>query len=144
MEVSNAIEEQVDGILSQAGAQCLTVTTQFGRIDLGAARCGTDFIWGEHSGAEVIIPHSQIHFVQGGSPPAMEDLSLLDYLEAQRLPVRLRFNSQGAASSCWLLTVAAPWLRISSASGVDWIPLAALEMARIESVVGAPSGGQRW
>lgn len=146
MEISTELEEQVAGHLSRVDLGSIIVVTAWEQFELIDPRCGQDFIFGEVDGSTVLIPLSRIRLLSGSTPPLQQDLSLEEFLSNQRMPVKIRYRIQGQVATCWMLNVMNPWLRISSVNGIAWLPLAAVEFARIEvaalGVVGLGGPGQ--
>ena len=133
MEVSTELAEQVDGLLSHASARTLTVTVDELRFQLMDARCGTDFIFGTHSGATYVIPLVAIRAAAGSVPPEQEEIKISEFLSAQKAPVRINYRAGGESVSSWLLNVNPPWLRLGTTSGVEWLPISAIDYARLET-----------
>jgi|GEM_PF-1026921 len=148
MEVSEELEELVDGALTQSNSRLWEVRAGGSTIFLADMRCGSDFVFGTEEGTPVILPIGVISSLSGGAPPPSESLSLSAFLSAQRVPIRIRYLSNGQSHSCWLLNVVEPWLRIGTATGVEWLPIAAMEFARLELDLACGAersrGGVRW
>lgn len=144
MDVFTDLADQIDGHLSQVNQRSLMVVCEQQQFHLFGSRCGTDFLFGFSDGSMVALPHSAIRSLTGGSPPEIEGLSLADFLAAQKVPVRLNYQIGGVRQNSWLLNVAPPWLRIGTTSGVEWIPISAVEYARIESSQQQDQGMDRW
>jgi hypothetical protein len=147
METSTEMEEQVAGHLSRVDMGSIFVITAWDRFELFAPRGGQDFIFGEVEGSTVLIPLGKIRLLSGSTPPIQQDLSLEEFLANQRLPVKIRYRIQGQSAACWLLNVMTPWLRISSVSGIAWIPMAAVEFALIEAATDSANrfvGAGKW
>lgn len=142
MEISTELEEQVTGHLSRRAGGRIFVATASELIDLANPRSGSDFIYGASAGALVVIPLSAIKSLSGATPPEPQQISISEFLASQRTPVRIRYRLSGEVSSCWLLNVMPPWLRISSVSGIAWLPLSAVEYARIETGLSLASNNE--
>ncbi len=133
MDVFTDLADQIDGHLTQVNHRSLMVVCEQQQFQLFGSRCGTDFLFGFCDGSAVALPHSAIRSLTGGSPPETEGLALADFLAAQKVPVRLIYQIGGVRQNSWLLNVTPPWLRIGTSSGVEWIPISAVEYAQIQA-----------
>lgn len=95
---------------------------------------GADFVFGISMGCTVAIPLHRIATMQTGAPPPTKEIDLISFLHLQRVPVQLELETGGKNLNCWLLNVVENWLRISSSTGVEWAPITAILMAKIDPV----------
>jgi hypothetical protein len=143
MDLFTDLVDQIDGHLTHVNHRSLTVVCEQQQFQLLGARCGSDFLFGFSDGSMVALPHSAIRCLTGGCPPEIEGLSLADFLAAQKVPVRLIYQIGGVRQTSWLLNVTPPWLRIGTSLGVEWIPISAVEYARIQASTQQDQGSDR-
>lgn len=127
----------LDGPLSQTDANPRghSIDIQCGGhlISLERANQGTDFVFGYSAGFLIVVPLEQVSSLSSGSPPPRVDIQLDSFLHMQKHPVRV-FLADGAVRSCWLLNVVENWLRLATKLGVEWVPISAMQMAKIGPV----------
>lgn len=143
MDVSQELAEAVEGHLSQVSSGRAYIALQGDLLELTNPRAGRDFIYGGSDGALVVLPMHSIRSLTGATPPEVQQFDIAQFLSLQRMPVKISYQAAGKLAAGWLLNVSAPWLRISSSYGIAWIPIAAVELARIDTrleLVPAQSG----
>lgn len=138
------MESMTDPGTGQATQGCPTATNsskvlvEGQELRLHEVQRGVDFIFGLCQDALVAIPMRRVSCIRSGALPNFHELSLLSFLELQRLPVLLEIELGSAKQSCWLLNVVEGWLRITTRFGVEWTPATSLVMAKVGAVENSP------
>ena len=104
------------------------------KLNLRHARLGNDFVFGFGTNYLLAVPSLRVSTIRGCLPDQIEDLELLEFLGLQKAPVRLELEVDGRQISCWLLNIDGSWLRISTRTGVEWVHLSAVVIARVGPV----------
>jgi hypothetical protein len=112
----------------------VTLNVQGLQVRMKQTQQGADFVFGISMGCVVAIPLHRIATMQTGAPPPTKEIDLISFLHLQRVPVQLELETGDTHLNCWLLNVVENWLRISSSTGVEWAPITALLMAKIDPV----------
>lgn len=132
-QITDITEKESGGYVRDITNQA-TLRIKGHEVRIEQAQQGSDFVFGNSLGCIVAIPLHRIDTMRSPEPPPIRDMGLIDFLELQRVPVQLEIESGGRSINCWLLNVAKNWLRISSHIGVEWAPVTALLVAKINPV----------
>ena len=104
-------------------------TTLLARVSLGA-----DFISGLGPSGIVAYPSATVKQIVAKVIPEQSPITLAEFLQEQRLPVRVDVISGAQAHRGWLLNVQGSWLRLATELQVIWCPLEAVAKVEIRAV----------
>lgn len=130
MELMNELEADLLGSSETTFPTFVSIKTLSGDCDLRMPQLGTDYLAGLSNGVLVVVPLRNVLEIQGSRLPVFVDRNMIEFLERQRTPIRLRLYS-GVGGDCWLLNIEASWLRIALGQGVSWVPLCSIQSIEI-------------
>ena len=133
MEIIRELVDQFESEQSLA-ARKSTVDVGSETLELEGISGGSDFLLGSREGDLVAIPLLAVQEIVGGNPTDIGSVTLAGFLASRRLPVRLACRVGSEVRKCWLLNIKGAWLRVSSRSGVSWLPLQSLLYAEVGEV----------
>ena len=134
MKQMTEIGDEYGGKAIQEFPNQVTLSIKGHALRIEQSQQGSDFLFGISMGCTVAIPLHRISTMQTGAPPPTREIDLIHFLRLQRDPVQLELESGGSYRNCWLLNVVENWLPISSRTGVEWVPITAILMAKIGPV----------
>jgi len=134
MDLINELENEFNALSESKPPAVITLRSETREYEIRLPQLGKDFIVGLWSKGVIVFPIGNVSEIRSASLPLRIDLTLEDFLDRQRLPVRIRLRSMQPVGECWLLNSKEGWLRVAISQGVSWIPLSAVQSLEILAV----------
>ena len=134
MDLITELESEFSALSTSTPVVQLAVRISNETINLRFPELGNDYLCGVVSDRILVFPIGRVTEILGSALPEVNPRSMIDFLSAQRTPVRVSYRTAEQSGSCWLLNVRAGWIRVSMTKGVSWLPLAAISRLEILAV----------
>lgn len=134
MDLITELENEFSALNEQQSPSWVRVRTIDTEHELRLPQLGIDYLAGLCAGRVLVIPTSQIVHLESPQLPIKTEQKLIDFLERQKTPIRIRLATSTNLGSCWLLNIDGPWLRVAVAQGLSWVPISAIQSLEIEAV----------
>lgn len=134
MDLISELESEFSSLTETHAVDRIQVRTGEAFDWLAFPELGIDYLAGLSDQKILVFPITAISAVMGSSLPKPQPITLEQFLERQKTPVRVSYQSGSVAASGWLLNVGPGWIRVAVAKELSWLPLAVISKLEIWAV----------